>query len=155
MIEFRTINPDHDMETCIEFREDSFRASFPHAEEWKQYWHPEDYRIWLQHFIEEFPIGALHIWGGDEIIGQLEFKRIDENGHVYLYYLRPDMRGKGFGEIAHRHVVATLIAQGCKTATLRVGPDNARAIGFYKKLGWVDLGQDQDHSHVRKYLYYL
>jgi RimJ/RimL family protein N-acetyltransferase len=43
------------------------------------------------------------------------------------------------------------LQRGCKTATLRASPANARTTAFYKKLGWAGLGQDQEHSRVHKY----
>ena len=151
MLEFRKIDFENDMSVCIDFRADSFRASFPEPDNWKDHWNENEYRSWIVEHAKQYPDGVLHIWREEEIIGQLEFAYANGNGHINLYYLLPDYRGAGCGAIAHEHVVCTLRNYGCKTATLRVSPTNTRATAFYKKLGWVDLGHDQEYSHVHKF----
>lgn len=54
------------------------------------------------------PGGALHVWEGPEITGQLEFAWFEAGGHVHLYYLRPDKRGAGYGSLLHAGVTSTL-----------------------------------------------
>ena len=101
---------------------------------------------------KEFPDGVLHIWEEEEIIGQLEFAYAKKNGHINLYYLHPRYRRRGYGKVAHEHVICTLQSYGCETAMLRVSPENTQAISFYKKLGWKDLGHDQGYSHVHRFI---
>ena len=95
-----------------------------------------------------FPEGALHFFAGSEIAGQLEFAYAGKNGHVSLYYLLPEHRGKGYGEILQKKVATILKAHGCKTATLRVSPKNECAIRYYLKHGWEDCGQDKEYNYV-------
>ena len=151
MIIFRKIDLERDISVCIEFREDSFKESFPLSDDWKDQWDEGEYRTWLLERAKQYPEGFLHIWRDEEIIGQLEFKYENSTGHINLYYLRADCRGMGYGFLAHEHVVRTLLNHKCNTATLRVSPTNVRAIAFYKKIGWVDRGQDKKYSNVHTY----
>jgi RimJ/RimL family protein N-acetyltransferase len=151
MLKFVKINFQAHMKECVRFREDSFKASFPESDEWKRYWNEAEYRAWIVGYAKQYPNGVLHIWREEDLIGQLEFSYTVKTGHINLYYLRPGYRGRGYGVIAHAHVVRTLLNHGCKTATLRVSPTNTRAIAFYKNIGWMDLGQDPKYSHVHKF----
>lgn len=149
MIEFRNIDFDNDMELCLDFRRDSYQASFPNSDKWKALWNESQYRSWIMEHAKRFPGGALHVWEGTEIIGQLEFAWFEESGHVNLYYLRSDKRGVGYGTLLQTRVASTLREKGCKTATLRVNPRNLRAVNFYLKHGWLDCGPDRNYDSVR------
>jgi GNAT superfamily N-acetyltransferase len=148
---FQRINFARDMDVCVKFREDSFRASYPGSNEWKLHWDEADYRSWILEHARRFPDGALHLIDKDDIIGQLEFRYGEANGHVNLFYLRPDVRGAGYGEVLQTHVKNVLRAKGCLTATLRVSPKNQRAVRFYVKHGWTDCGPDSQSPQVNLY----
>lgn len=149
MIEFRRIDFEKHKELCVEFRADSFRASFP--DNWRDYWNESKYRAWIEGHAKRFPDGVLHIWKQKQIIGQLEFSYTNEKGHVNLYYLSSAYREKGYGVIAHDHIVSVMRQNGCKTASLRASTINTRAISFYKNLGWEDLGLDPDHNNAHNF----
>jgi len=151
LIQFKKIEFENNLETCVNFREDSFRASFPGRDEWKDHWDECQYRNWIIDHAKMFPDGAVHIWRKSEIIGQLEFAYVEGVGHVSLYYLVPEERGSGVGQQAHAYVVKKLTEHGCKTASLRVSPINLRAVRFYRRLGWVSRGQDPKYSYVHMY----
>lgn len=151
MISFQRVNLDESMDLCVQFREDSFEVSFPGDETWKKHWDKEDYRRWIVEYAAKFPDGVLHAIYDGEIIGQLEFSYADDTGHVNLSYLKPAVRGRGFGGALQEQVVSTLQSKGCCAATLRVSPTNERAIKFYAKHGWIDLGPDQKHPQVHVY----
>ncbi|MDH5633334.1 MAG: GNAT family N-acetyltransferase [Gammaproteobacteria bacterium] len=149
---FHPANLDRDLELCVEFRRDSFRSSFPGSDQWQQYWNEQDYRQFIVSHAERFPDGLLHLWQEQKIIGQLEFAYIGDNGHVNLFYLLPEYRGKGYGDLLHDRAVTVLREKGCTTASLRVAPSNARAIGFYKKYGWQNQGIDQHYDFVHMFI---
>lgn len=151
MISFKPINFEEHLDICIQFREDSFRASFPGSDVWKEHWDPDEYANWIQQHATRFPDGAVHIWLNSNIIGQLEFSYGNGKGHVNLYYLAPAYRGKGLAKQAHDHIANTLRAHNCQYATLRASPTNIRALGFYAKLGWQDLGPDGEHPQVNTF----
>src|SRR5689334_3874442 len=98
MIEFRPIDLARDLELCVEFRRDSYRASFADSEEWKKYWNETEYRSRIFEHSKKFPDGLFHFLVDSKIVGQLEFAYFDDSGHINLYYLHPDHRGKGYGD---------------------------------------------------------
>lgn len=151
MIEFRKVNITDDIDTCIEFRKDSYVSSFPDSDDWKDHWDEKQYVSWLKKHITEFPDGVWHIWNDTEIIGQLEFAYLGENGHVNLYYLTAANRGKGYSGALQKHVVSVLRKKGCLFAFLRVSPTNKRARNYYEKHRWQDCGIDEKHNYVRLY----
>ena len=151
MIEFRKINIDDHIDICIEFRKDSYVSSFPGSDDWKIHWDKEEYASWLKAHASKFPEGVWHVWKDKEIIGQLEFAYMGNSGHINLYYLKEDCRGKGYSVELQDHVVSVLRSKGCTSATLRVSPTNIRARKYYEKLGWKDCGTDEKYSYVHLY----
>lgn len=151
MIEFRYVNFESDLETCLAFRKDSFICSFPGSDEWKKRWNPDHYAAHIRDFAKRYPFGVVHVWSESEIIGQLEFEYGGSNGHIYLFYLRPDVRGTEAAILIHEYVVSELKKAGCETASLRVSPSNARAISYYKKHGWQDQGLDSVRKNVHTF----
>lgn len=147
-MEFQHINFKESLDLCVQFRRDSFESSFPGSDEWKKYWDEEAYRRWIVEYAAKFPDGVLHAVDGEEIIGQLEFAYGGDVGHVNLFYLKPAMRGMGHGGALHAHVASVLRSKGCVAATLRVSPTNERAVSFYIKHGWRDLGPDRNYPQV-------
>lgn len=152
---FLPINLDLHSNLCIKFRSDSFVASFgtdkPFFEEdglgdtryldWLKSRNPNRY-------------GKFHIWQNENIIGQLELgesKSNEDAGYVHLYYLVPEWRGKGLSEALDKFAMDFLRSLGFKKARLSVSPTNLRAVQFYKKNGWVDLGL-RDEPELRKTL---
>jgi len=148
---FQPIDFVRHMEICVQFREDSFRASYPDGDEWRQHWDEDDYRKWIPEHAKQFPGGAQHLWLNGEIIGQLEFAYQDDWAHVNLFYLRPDKRGMGYGTVLQEFVTDFMRTRGCSSATLRVSPRNERAMKFYKKHGWQDTGPDRRYPQVHLY----
>ena len=67
---------------------------------------------------------------------------------LLLYYLRPDLRDRGLGEQLDAYVRQLCRAAGVHTTTLRVSPENIRAMAFYLRHGWHDCGIDPDHPDV-------
>lgn len=77
-------------------------------------------------------------------IGQLEltvreYEGIDI-GYVNLYYLIPEMRGKGRGKELHSYAMQFFENNKVSEYHLRVSPSNAAAIKFLK-WEWKRLGQ--------------
>ena len=148
MIEFRSIDLAKELELCVEFRRDSYQSSFADPVEWKKYWNEAEYRSSILNHYKKFPEGLFHFVVDSKIVGQLEFAYFEDSGHVNLYYLHPDYRGKGYGDLLQGKVISVLKEKGCKTATLRVSPQNQRAIRFYLKHGWTDCGPDRNYDYV-------
>lgn len=150
---FETVNLDADFQTCILFREDSFVVSFGSADKFYEAdgLGAERYIEFLRNKIKKDKDSVVHVWAGNEIIGQIEMGTLRGDpscGYVNLFYLRPDMRGKGFGIQLDNHAMSYFKKLGCNTAKLSVSPSNIQALNFYKKMGWQDLGARPDHPEV-------
>lgn len=58
--------------------------------------------------------------------------------HLHIDLL-PAVQGHGFGRRLMARLLAALAAQGAPGVHLGVAPDNQRAIGFYRRLGFVEI----------------
>ena len=130
---------------CLDFREDSFVCSFGNSCEF----YGEDgqggvrYLKVLQERIHAFPGSCVHAKLNDEIVGQIEIRRVAESeseAYVNLYYLAPHMRGKGYAKQLDDYVVTFLRKHKILTASLSVSKSNTVAIIFYQRQGWTVLG---------------
>lgn len=132
---------------------DSFVVSFGDA---KRFYEEdgqggERYIQWLKAKIDKDPASVVHIWQDSEIIGQIELGRLRDDptrGYVNLYYLIPEKRGKGFGEFLDQYSTDYFRKLGLPIVRLSVSPTNGRAISYYMKMGWVDLGPRPGHPEV-------
>jgi GNAT superfamily N-acetyltransferase len=153
LLHFHEIDVDRDAEICVQFRADSFIESFGSAE---RFYHAagdgaKDYLEGLRSKNRDWPRSCVHAWLDDRIVGQIEVRRDRSDpsrAHVLLYYLRPELRGRGFGEQLDTYVGELCRAAAIRTTSLRVSPTNSRAMVFYRKHGWHDRGQDPEHLDV-------
>ena len=152
-LKFKPINIEQHQDLCVQFRVDSFVCSFGSAVRFYE----EDgsgadgYLQWLRQRIAEIPNSCVHVWQGEQIIGQIEMRRWKRNpkiGYVNLFYLIPEFRGRGFGQQLDQHAANFFSQLGCQSARLSVSPTNLVAMRFYLKQGWVDLGQREDAPEV-------
>lgn len=150
---FKPINLDFHVDYCIRFREDSFVVSFGDT---KKFYEEdgrgaERYIEWLKAKIAKDPGLAVHFFLDDQIVGQIELGYLKDDptcGYVNLYYLTPEVRGKGLGKSLDEYVVNYFKSRKIERLRLSVSPTNLPAITFYKKMGWRDLGPRQDHPEV-------
>ena len=83
----------------------------------------------------------VHAWENDLIVGQIESRiRPDNTGYVNLFYIAPNARRRGLGRKLNDYVIAMFSSLDVDVARLTVSIGNERAIGFYRSLGWIDLG---------------
>ena len=66
-----------------------------------------------------------------------------------LYYLKEDRRGSGLGKLLDDYVSKYFIERGFEKIRLSVSPTNKRALGYYQKFGWMDIGPRLDHLEVQ------
>ena len=70
--------------------------------------------------------------------------RISE-GYVFACFVRPDHEGQGAGKLLLKAVEDDLFRVGIKQAWLSTDSNQEfRAYGFYRHLGWVDAGYQED-----------
>jgi ribosomal protein S18 acetylase RimI-like enzyme len=148
-LEFRTIDLTEHAELSISFRRDSFVCSFgTDARFVETDADGRGYLEWLSARISRFPEGHVHAWQGGAIIGQIEMVVSPTSGYVNLFYLRPEARGLGFGTALQDYAVKLMQRGQVAVANLRVSPTNPRAIKFYARHGWTDLGAPAGEEHV-------
>ena len=132
-------------ELCVTLRRDSYVCSFGDEAAFirENGADGSGYLEWLRPRVAEFPAGHVHVWRGPDIVGQMEM-RVREGVPAFLYvnlfYVIPGERGKGVGEVLHRYAVDLCRAEGVSVARLSVSPSNQRALAYYRKHGWQDLG---------------
>jgi ribosomal protein S18 acetylase RimI-like enzyme len=153
MVEFKPINLERHQDLCVQFRADSFVCSFGSAARFYGEGGngAEEYLQWLKQRIAEIPSSCVHVWKGEQIIGQMEMRRWKRDpslGYVNLFYLIPELRGQGLGQQLDRYAAKFFKQLGCQAARLSVSPTNLAAMRFYLKQGWIDLGQREDAPEV-------
>jgi ribosomal protein S18 acetylase RimI-like enzyme len=147
-LSFRTIDLARDAQTAIAFRRDSYLCSFGTDEAFVV----EDYLTFLRERIARQPLGHVHVWSEQQIVGQLEMivrATTPPLGYVNLFYLAAEWRGLGLGSALHQYVVEFMRSAGVALAQLSVSPTNARALAYYRKYSWRDLGPRPDDASVR------
>lgn len=72
---------------------------------------------------------------------------VDGTGELGIC-LGPEAQGRGYADEAIRLLAAELRPRGLRKLTLRVRDDNERAIAFYRRTGWRDVGVYHRHFAV-------
>lgn len=152
-LQFLPVDLASSREICIEYRIDSYFTSFGSRDQFyaENGANGEKYIAWLSEKLSQKPWSVVHAWEGHEIIGQLELGRYKPDpaiGYVNLYYLAPHKRGQKLSRYLEDYVTAYMIEDGHHKARLSVSPTNRPALGFYKKMGWKDLGPRPGHPQV-------
>lgn len=148
-LRFCTIDLLRDAELAVAFRRDSYVCSFGSDEAFGEV---DSYLDWLRDRIALQPRGHVHVWQGQSIIGQLEMliqPTTPVRGYINLFYLVPAARGRGFGDALHDYAFEFMRAGAATLARLSVSPGNARAISYYLKHSWRDLGLCAADNSVR------
>jgi aminoglycoside 6'-N-acetyltransferase len=134
-----------DADTCARFRREMYQASFGTTEGLEEEMGPdnEKYLADLRAKIAQLPEGNVHLWHGEEIVGQLEMRLVDHEphvGYVSLIYVPPEWRGQGLGRRLHEHAVQVSRHRDKRGLRLSVAFTNVPAIMFYRRLGWEMVG---------------
>lgn len=138
---------------CVRFSEDAFVESFGDASRF----HENDgkgserYRLWLRERLANDPTSAALVTQDSKIIGQVtagKWRQDASVGYVNLYYLIPEKRGVGLSRYLEDYAVNYLKGLGFTRARLSVSPTNKRAVRFYEKNGWKDIGPRPGHPEV-------
>ena len=147
---FETIDINKHRQTVITFRKDSFIVSFGDV---TAFGDEGDYLHWLEEKIKKFPKGFVLAKEGQKYIGQLEcsIREIEGQpiGYVHLYYLVPEMRGKGKGKELHDYAMDFFKSKKIREYHLRVSPTNTSALKFYDKIGLTTIGPELDGKVIR------
>jgi ribosomal protein S18 acetylase RimI-like enzyme len=147
---FLPIDLDRHFQRCVEFLCDAFVCSYGNSDAFDAIGGAQGYRAGLEHMLATFPEGAVHVWRGDRIVGQLEMgiQPASGLGVVNLFYLASEERGRGLGAELHSHAIEVFRRHRVQTVRLSVSPTNVRALRYYAKHGWQDLGPRPDRPYV-------
>jgi ribosomal protein S18 acetylase RimI-like enzyme len=141
---FKPIDLDAHASVCVAFRRDSYKCSFGEDGFFKEAG-PDGmhYIEQLRLCITKFRDGYVHAWQGDKIVGQMEMQILREprRGYVNLFYLVEEMRGTGVSGELQDYAMDFMHRHRVQIAQLSVSPTNTRALAFYRKQGWKDLGR--------------
>ena len=148
---FKPIDLDAHASACVAFRRDSFICSFG-VDGFFNEAGPEgvNYIERLRLRTTKFRDGYVHVWDGDQIVGQMEMQILEEprRGYVNLFYLIEEMRGAGVSGELQDYAMDFMRRHGVQIAHLSVSPTNSRALAFYRKHGWRDLGLRPGRDNV-------
>jgi len=146
-ITIRPINLNEHKELCVQFRADSYEVTYGSTNAFytDENLTGEQYLSWLNRIIQQDPEQALHVYDGDEIIGQIEMTIRYNEGYLNLIYLVPSYRRHGIGSNLHEFIINHFSKRGITVAKLTVGEDNQPARKFYENVGWSYF---QPENHV-------
>ncbi len=149
---FKPIDLDRHADQCVAFRRDSFVCSFGTDDAFSEQSGPDGarYVAWLHERLAELPEGCVHVWASGTIIGQMEMRVRDDPrvGYINLFYLIPSARGGGAGDQLHDYALRLFRKLNVTKLQLSVSPTNRRAVAYYRKHGWHDLGPRPGHEEV-------
>jgi RimJ/RimL family protein N-acetyltransferase len=149
-VKFEKIDIKKHRDEVVKFRKDSFKISFGDTSGFGE---EEEYLHWLDEKIRDFPKGIVLVEEDGKYIGQLELTirqyECREIGYVNLYYLIPEMRGKGKGKELHNYAKQFFQNNKVSEYHLRVSPSNTAAIKFYLKVGMKEFGPEVDGKVIR------
>jgi [ribosomal protein S18]-alanine N-acetyltransferase len=77
---------------------------------------------------------------GGQVVGYAGMWVILDEAHITNIAIDPSFRGKGYGELLMRQMMAYAIAHGAERMTLEVRVTNTVAHGMYEKVGFVSHG---------------
>jgi ribosomal protein S18 acetylase RimI-like enzyme len=132
---FRTIDTVRDGDIAYRHFVETARASFGLAERPMR---QADHLRWLRARIEEFPEGHVLALLDGQVVGQLELevpygKTV---GYVNLFYVAKAYRRRGYGRALHEYAERYFRSWGAERIALDVSPENRKAVGFYRHLGY-------------------
>ncbi|WP_101844706.1 GNAT family N-acetyltransferase [Halobacillus sp. Marseille-P3879] len=146
---FETIDIDKHRDQVVEFRKDSFKVSFGKMSNFEKL----DYINWLEQKTNDFPGGFVLVEEDKRYIGQLELSIREYEGkmigYVHLYYLIPEMRGKGKGKELNEYAIKFFKEHHVSDYHLRVSITNTSAINFYHKIGMREVGLEVEGKVMR------
>jgi ribosomal protein S18 acetylase RimI-like enzyme len=148
---FRPIDLDQHRELFLTFIRDTHLCSFGSMDSFPDDIHGEELLIErIQKKLTDKPQSCLHIWQNEQIVGQLHLGQLvdPDVGYINLLYVIPEWRGGGIASLIEDYASAYLQGQGFESARLSVTAQNHRAIRFYSKKGWKDLGPRADRPIV-------
>ena len=151
-IVFKKIDVESHFDTCLKFREELFVSEFGSDYGFSQW--ADRYKNKMSSRIDKDQWFYIHVWESSQIIGQLEFRSFSKEqhvGYIHFFFVIKELRGSEAAKLIHRYVVEQMSRQGCNGAVLSVNHLNARALAFYKRLGWKFICKNPKYEKVDYY----
>lgn len=151
-LEFKPVDLNRHADVCLRFAEDTEVCSFGSVDGFREK-DGKGARRFIEKIrtkLEKDPESCLHIWQGEEIIGQLHLGHFlnEAIGYIHFFYVAPVWRGRGVASAMEEYAVAHFKQRGFEVTRLSVSTANIRAVRFYLRQGWMDLGPRPDKPDV-------
>ncbi len=101
---------------------------------------------WTQNVFQQALAGQRSLWmaySGGELIGFADFKvmpyypeSLGRFARIYDLFIRPAFQRRGLGSLLARRMIETAKEQGADSVELNVLPVNAKALAFWKSVGF-------------------
>ena len=140
MLTFRTIDLAAHSQVVLRFRDEFMRDGGGTLDPDRT---DRQYLARLRQKIAAEPRFAVHAWKGDEIVGEVLLDRYYHDpsaGWVNRHYVVEAERGTGAAEELDAYTEQIFTELGLTRAYVATFPQNERAIRFYLRQGWTDLG---------------
>ena len=137
---FRTIDLASHSHVALRFRDESIRDGGGTLDRDRS---DRQYLAWLRERIVSEPRFAVHAWKDATIVGEVVLDRYWHDpsaGWVNRYYLVPAERSTGAAAELDAYTETVFTALGMARAYVAAFPHNERAMRFYLRQGWRDLG---------------
>jgi RimJ/RimL family protein N-acetyltransferase len=155
MLTFRTIDMAAHSQVALRFRDESIRDGGGTLDQDRS---DRQYLAWLRRRIAAEPRFAVHAWKDEAIVGEVVLDRYWHDpsaGWVNRYYVVEIERGTGAAVELDAYTEAAFTELGMTRAYLAAFPRNQRAMRFFLRQGWTDLGppawQPRVHLLERRY----
>ena len=145
---FKPINLGQHADLCLQFIADTHLCSYGTLDDFLEDGRtPQRFLDRIAAKLAEDTESCLHVWQGDSIVGQINFGMFVDPaiGYLSFFYVAPERRGAGVAAEIDAFVTRRFQKRGYKTARLSVTAFNERAIRFYRKHGWRDLGPREEN----------
>lgn len=96
------------------------------------------------------PSSCVFAWLDGEVVGQINLGRFNNEsiGYIHFFYVIPEWRGRGVAKRMSEFTDEWFRQRRFNTAVLSVDLDNQRALRFYIRQGWKDLGPRPDRPDL-------
>ncbi len=147
-LQFKPINLQKHAGLCLQFISDTHLCSYGPMDDFSEEGQtPQRFLDRIAAKLADDPESCLHVWQGDSIVGQINFGTFRDPaiGYLSFFYVAPEWRGTGVAAEMDAFVTRRFRQRGYKTARLSVTVFNERALRFYRKCGWADIGPREDN----------
>ncbi len=145
---FKPINLEQHTDLCLQFIADTHLCSYGTLDGFSEEGQtPQRFLDRIAVKLADDPESCLHVWQGEEVVGQINFGTFVDPaiGYLSFFYVAPPWRGTGVAAEMDAFVARRFRRRGYKTARLSVTAFNERAVRFYLRCGWTDLGPREDN----------